>query len=326
MRVAVVGTGAVGGRVLRRLAEEPDLSEVLVCGHRESTSEDFAGAVRGVQPCRFGDLHTADVVVLATPSGTHWPLALRLMQERTAVVSVSDHPEEVRGLLSMDSQAASLGVPMLLGAAFSPGLSCVLARHASADFDEVTAVHVARHGAAGPSCARSFHKALKRPGFLRRNGVWLRRSGGSGRELSWFPDPVGPVDCYFGELSEPWLLSGAFPSAGFITARRAAARQDRLTSWLPMLAPPVLDGGLGAVRVEIRGVTDGESVVKVVGSAHGPAAAAASVAAQAALALCAGEALRPGAMGLAEALNPLKFLQSLKSEGINPVLFEGSGL
>ena len=326
MRVAVVGTGAVGGRAIRRLAEEAAVDEVLVCGRSESDSGDMVASVSGTRPCQLVDLHMADVVVLATPAGTHWPVASRLIQERTAVVSVSDHPDEVRGLLSMNSQAASAGVPMLLGAAFSPGLSCVLARHASAGFDEVSAIHVSRHGAAGPACARRYHKALKRQGWMRRGGVWLRRSGGSGRELSWFPDPIGPVDCYFGELSEPWLLAGAFPDAPFITARRAAARQDRLTSWLPMLSPPVLDGGLGAVRVEVRGFVGGESTVRVVGSAQGPAAAAASVAVQAALAVGAGEVLRPGAMGLAEALDPLRFLQSLKSEGINPVLFEGSGL
>ncbi len=93
-----------------------------------------------------------------------------------------------------------------------------------------------------------------------------------------------------------------------------------------MLTAPVIEGALGAVRVEVRGLVDGESVVRVLGATHGPAAAAASVSTAATLALLEGEVLRPGAFGLAEVLRPLSFLSRLLAEGIQPVLFEGSGL
>ena len=35
--------------------------------------------------------------------------------------------------------------------------------------------------------------------------------------------------------------------------RRSARRRDRFTAWLPMLSPPHHEGGVGALRVEVRG-------------------------------------------------------------------------
>ena len=253
-------------------------------------------------------------------------MAVQLLRAGVATVSVSDLPTEVRGLLALDAAARERGVLLLLGAAFSPGLTCVLAAHAAAWFETVEAVHVARQGTGGPACARRYHAALGRTAWVWMDGTWVRRPGGSGRELCWFPDPVGPSDCYFGALAEPQLLVPVFPAATSITARRAADRQDRLTARLPMLSPPHAEGGLGAVRVSVRGRLRGESAQRVLGAAGNPAAATATVAATAALAAARGEARRSGAMGLAEALEPLSFLSELTDRGVNPVLFEGAGL
>ncbi len=326
MRIGVVGTGAVGTRVARSLVATGGLEPVGVCGHRVGAAAEVVRAVAGTVSVGLEDLRGADAVVLATPSGTHWPVAAQLLRAGVPTVSVSDDPAEVRGLLALDAEARERHVPLLLGAAFSPGLTCVLAAHAAAWFEQVEAVHVARQGAGGPSCARRYHAALGRLAWVWRGGTWVRRHGGSGRELCWFPDPVGPADCYFGALAEPRLLVRVFPQATTITARRAADRQDRLTARLPMLSPPPAVGGFGAVRVAVAGRLRGESAQRVLGVAHSPAAAAATVAATAALALARGDALRSGAMGVAEALAPLPFLVELTERGINPVLFEGVGL
>ena len=48
-------------------------------------------------------------------------------------------------------------------------------------------------------------------------------------------------------------LRDVFPDAVRISARVSANRRDRLTAWLPMLSPPHREGGVGAVRVEVRG-------------------------------------------------------------------------
>ena len=325
MRIGVVGTGAVGARAARMLAADSGVESVLVSGHGPGAAE-VVRTVGGTVAAGLADLRRADAVVLATPAGTHWPMAVQLLRAGVATVSVSDDPSEVRGLLALDAAARERRVSLLLGAAFSPGLTCVLAAHAAAWVEEGESDHVARQGTGGPACARRYHAALGRTAWVWTNRAWVRRHGGSGRELCWFPDPVGPADCYFGALAEPQLLVPVFPAAAAVTARRAADRQDRLTARLPMLSPPHPEGGLGAVRVAVCGRLQAESAQRVLGAAHNPGAAAATVAAAAALAVGRGVARRWGAMGLAEALAPLPFLSELTERGVNPVLFEGAGL
>ena len=86
-----------------------------------------------------------------------------------------------------------------------------------------------------------------------QDGDWVDYLGGSGRELYWFPEPVGALDCYRADIADPLLLHAAFPDVTRISARRSARRRDRFTARLPMLSPPHEEGGVGAVRVELRG-------------------------------------------------------------------------
>ena len=183
------------------------------------------------------------MVVLAVPSGRHAELAGALVDRDVPVVSASDAMADVRALLDLGPVAEARGVPLVVGAGFSPGLTCVLARHAAAELDEVDEIHVARLGTGGPACARQHHRALGGTALDWRDGGWLQRQGGSGRELCWFPDPVGAADCYRAALPDALLLVPAFPGVERVTARLAATRRDRLTARLPMLRQPHPEGG-----------------------------------------------------------------------------------
>ena len=142
------------------------------------------------------------MVVIATPPGTQLDVARRAMREGIAAVTTSNQTSEVRRLLELDDEARSRRVPVVVGAGFMPGLSCVLARHGAREFDEVEEIHVAKVGTGGPACARQHHRALSSTGIDWRDGRWMRRAGGSGRELAWFPDPVGGRDCYRAALPD----------------------------------------------------------------------------------------------------------------------------
>jgi hypothetical protein len=96
--------------------------------------------------------------------------------------------------------------------------------------------------------------------------------------LLWFPEPIGGKDCYRASLVDPILLHDVFPEVLRISARMSANRRDRLTARLPMLSPPHPEGGLGAVRVEIRGSKQGERVTEVAGVTERTGIIAASVA------------------------------------------------
>jgi hypothetical protein len=204
-------------------------------------------------------------------------------------VSASDDPGDVADLLSLDGVAGGGGVSLVVAAALSPGLSGLLASYLAAQLAVVDEIHVAMHGTGGPACARQHHQALgaRSPGW--HDGEWVERPGGSGRELCWFPEPIGAVDCYRAAVADPLVLHEAFPTARRISARVSATRRDRLTSRLPMLAPPRRHGDVGGIRVEVRGSADGGQRVTHVAGASGRAGdIAGKVAAVCALAAAAG--------------------------------------
>lgn len=195
----------------------------------------------------------ADVVVLAT-GGPHAERAAALLEAGRHVVSTSGDLNDVRELLELDARAQAAGVSLVVGAAVSPGLSGLIARHLVSQLAECDELHVAVHGTAGPACAREHHRTLSGWAVGWHDGRWIERApAGSGRELCWFPEPVGARDCYRGELPDPLLLQRSFPDVARISARVSATRRDRFTARLPMLSPPHREGGVGALRVEARG-------------------------------------------------------------------------
>jgi len=326
MRVAVLGAGAVGARAARQLASTDEVDQLVVADLQPGVADAVARAIdepdrivaRGLDDWCNG----ADVGVLAVPYG-HRAWAERLLEQGSHVVSVIDDVDEVGALLGLDAEARVRERSVLVGAGFAPGLTCVLAAHAATTFDEVDEVHVAKVGTAGPACARAHHRALNGEAMDWRGGAWQRRRAGSGRELCWFPDPVGGHDCYRAALPDAQLLVGAFPHAERITARMGATRRDRLTTGLPMLRKPHPEGTIGAVRVELRGRRGGARDVAVLGAMDRPGVAAGCVAAVAALWAGDGRVLRSGAAGLAEMVAPVPFLAELARRGVRAAVFDG---
>src|SRR5262249_31428730 len=140
-----------------------------------------------------------------------------------------------------------------IGAGFSPGLTCLLARHAVNALDVIDEIHIAKSGTGGPACARQHHRPLRSDGVEWRNQTWEKRRGGTGSEVRCVSDPVGGLDCYQGALPEPLLILPAFAGLVRCTAKVSATRRDMGTKWLPMLRRPHPEGMIGGVRVEVRG-------------------------------------------------------------------------
>lgn len=324
MRVAVVGLGAVGTRAARQLASSDEVDEVVLRDAKDQRVAEVAASLGEKAVPLTGSptaLPEADVVLLATPAGTQVELARALVARGTSVVTTSDRVADVTALLDLGPEAEARGVSVAVGATFSPGLTCVLARLAADRLDTVDEIHVSRLGTGGPACAREHHDALGGVAIDWRDGGWQRRPAGSGRELSWFPDPLGAADCYRAALPDALLLVPAFPGVGRVTARLAATRRDRLTARLPMLRPPHPEGGLGAVRVEVRGRAADGIRVEILGAMDRPGVAGGAVAALATVELGAGRARRAGAAGLAELVEPKAFLRELARRGVKAAAF-----
>jgi hypothetical protein len=266
--IGLVGSGVVGDRFARRLPTVLADATIVVLDGRTTARDDL------------------DVVVLAR-GGPHSFEAAQLVDEGVPVVSVGNDLADVRAMTDLDDRARGAGVPLVVGAGMEPGLTGLLARHLATQLSACDEIHLAVHGTAGPACARQQHDALRGRAVGYHDGTWIQRPAGSGRELCYFPEPVGPYDCYRAELASPVLLRDAFPDAVRISARVSANRRDRFTAWLPMLSPPHREGGVGAVRVEVRGQGfDGGRRTLIAGVAElvGTAAAATAIAFVAAIA------------------------------------------
>jgi saccharopine dehydrogenase-like NADP-dependent oxidoreductase len=326
VRVVVAGLGAVGGRVARMLAASEDVTSLVLVHRDPRRARGLADELGARAELRQGLAHEvpdADVTVLATP-GSHRRATEAAVGRGSHVIAVTDDPNETRTLLGVDGKARAAERAVVVGAAMAPGLTCVMAAMLGGRMTEVEEVHVASYGTGGPACARRHHGALTSPAHDWEDGEWRRRPGGSGRELVWFPDPVGGADCYRAGLADPLLLVPAFPGVRRVTARLEATRRDRLTSWLPMLRPPHPEGLVGAVRVEVRGRRDGRAVTEILGSVTRPGVAAAAVASQAAICAGSGRLVRDGAGGLAELVaEPGAFLRQLSGAGITVAAFRG---
>lgn len=324
MRVAIVGLGTTGSHLARQL-RQPDVEHVQLHDPDESRVRSVRGALDpdvGVEAGQPSPSDPPDVVVLAGPTGTHLEPARTMLDAGSHVVSISDDPSEVEQLLALDPLAVERGRSVVVGAGFCPGLSEILARWAGDQLDRVVGISVATAGTGGPACARQHHRALKQEARDWRQGHWEVRRGGSGRDLAWFPDPIGARDTYLAALSSPLILQRTYPEADRISARVSANRRDRLTIRLPMLRRPHLDGGPGGIRVEVRGRVGDSVETLVYGVMDHPSVAAGTVAAV--VAIAAGRQLAPlGANGLAAWDEPVALLTELHRRGVRAAAFTG---
>ena len=278
-QVGIIGSGVVGSRVALHLQSAGIRARITSAVNATELFE-----------CR--------IVVLAH-GAPHAALASTFVAQGISVVSVSDKLADVLAILDLQERAVARGAVVVAGAACAPGLSGLLVHHVQRAFVSIDEVHVAVHGTGGPMCARQHHDSLAGVSIGWHDGEWLQRPAGSGRELCWFPDPIGSRDCYRFASPEPVLLQRMAPSLQRITSRVSATRRDRLTARLPMMTPPHAEGSLGGLRLEVRGVRDGRRHVEVVGVAERVASVAGAVAAHTAAALLT-RTIAPGVYNLGQ--------------------------
>lgn len=321
--VGIVGCGVTGGQVATHLngfAVDGRRAGLIVHDENVPIARRLASFVGGVATEQLEDLAAADVVAFCQP-GPHAALAARFLDAGVAVVSISDHPDDVIDLLGLTGDGRP---PLVVGAAMAPGLSGLLARSLAGQLDVADEIHVAVSGTGGPACARRHHHALGSRALGWADGEWIERPGGSGRELCWFPDPMGARDCYRAAHADPVLLHFAFPEVERITVKMSATRRDRLTARLPMLRPPHVGGNLGAVRVELRGALAGGERWTVIAGAAGRTAGLAAAVCAAAIEACA-EGLVPAGVHTPgdEALEPAGLLARAVGHGVTIQEFTG---
>ena len=303
MTIWIIGSGIVGRRLTRLL---------------DTSDTRFHDPRTEMLPVTDGD-----VAVLCHPD-RHAPLTEEIASRGASVVTVGEDFDDAQDLVPLGRLFESRGTTLVVGAALSPGLSGLLARHLASQLAAVDEIHVAIHGTAGPACARRHHRSLSRRSMAWQDGDWVDYLGGTGRELNWFPEPVGALDCYRADIADPLLLHIAFPDVTRISARRSARRRDRFTAHLPMLSPPHQEGGVGAVRVEMRGSNPSGGRECLIGGVAELVGAAAAATAAAFTALVHERLLAPGLVVAGQADVPtLDALERIQSYGIRLQEFTG---
>lgn len=306
-KVALVGAGVTGQRIAQRLD--------LIISDCEVVEADPRGTMAEVRGC--------DVAILAH-GGEQAHTASKIIDFAVPVVTISDDVGDTRALIDLDEAAQQHGVPLVVGAGMCPGLTGLLARFLADQLHRADEVHIAVHGTAGPACARQHHRALAGHAVGLFDGRSTTRRAGSGRELCWFPEPVGAYDCYLAELASPMLIGDHFADATRISARMSATRRDRFTARLPMLSPPHKEGGVGAVRVEVRGSTvSGQRSTLVAGVAELVGTSAAATAAAFARAVLDGQFSAGLVVAGDPGLNTVGLLHDIERLGVRLQEFTG---
>ena len=180
-KVAVLGAGLVGTRVVRELAVGGVRPLTLVTRRQQRVAElrpvagrntrivfeaDFASAIDSL------DDSTCTVILASEPGGQS-ELATKCLQRGFHVITCLDEPNVTSELLSLNSLAEANDRRLVVGSAFSPGLTCLLAKWATRHLERVTEIHLATVGAGGPECARQRLRAARGTTMEWRDGSWV---------------------------------------------------------------------------------------------------------------------------------------------------------
>jgi hypothetical protein len=348
--VLLVGAGAVGRRAARQLAETDGVERILIADRNADAADEAATAMGDRaevvdwapdRPLPGG----VDVVASAIGGPAERAVFERAVEAGVPAAGCGDDADTVRSLLDLDDAAREAGVTLAAGCGLAPGLADVLARHAADAVEVVQEIHVARAGIAGAACRSANLRASRGPVLEWHDGAWARHRAGSGRQLVWFPAPVGGLDCHRAGSGQAPLLVDAFPTLTRASMRVASplgpGRQApglRLLGHIPVVSTALTggnaarpgrdpDGEWGAVWVEVRGRRGRSEEILVYGAVDRMPFAAGAVLAVSALWL-AGDGAAPvtttGVHGLAALVDPVPFLGELARRGLKAAAFEGA--
>ena len=347
--VLLVGAGAVGRRAARQLAETDGVERILIADGSAAAAADAAEAMGDraqVVDWSPDRALPSGVSVVASAIGGSAERAVfeRALEAGVPAAGSADDGDIVRRVLDLDDAAQEAGVTLAVGCGLAPGLADVLARHAADAVEVVEEVHVARAGSGGPACRSAVLRAGRGAALEWRDGAWLRHRAGSGRQLVWFPSPVGALDCHRAGSGQTALLLDAFPALRRATMRVASSlapgRQTpalRLLGQIPIVSAALAgsgstrrrdsEGDWGAVWVEVRGRRGRSEEILVYGAVDRMAFASGAVLAVTVLWLAglgAAPVATTGAHGLASLVDPVPFLSELARRGVKAAVFEGA--
>jgi saccharopine dehydrogenase-like NADP-dependent oxidoreductase len=145
MRIAVLGAGLVGSPMALDLAKDPSF-EVVVADLREEPLATLAATSPRIQTRRadLSDLaqlrsiaDEADIVLSAVPGFMGYRTLETLVRAGKRIIDIAFFPEDP---LNLDGLAKETGATAIVDMGVGPGMSSVLAAHASSQLDATTSI------------------------------------------------------------------------------------------------------------------------------------------------------------------------------------------
>lgn len=265
MRIAIVGTGAMGAFIARELAHsEPKATLVLVDADL-ARAEEIANSLKPnatqAMGCDARDTPAlaavfagADVVVNAAQYDVNLDVMRACIRAKCHYLDLGGMFHMTQRQLKLSDEFKAAGLTAVLGMGAAPGMTNILARHLCDQLDEVESIAISFAVAAldapqsdifvPPYSVTTLMQEFCEESVQFIDGAHRLQPPLSGREAIHFPAPIGIVDCVYTLHSEPATLPGAF-----------AAKGVREVTWRLGLPPALEDpirafasAGLGSTR------------------------------------------------------------------------------
>jgi NAD(P)-dependent dehydrogenase (short-subunit alcohol dehydrogenase family) len=363
MKIVVLGgSGVVGQQVAHDLAARSEVAQLTIAGRNraatEQTAQDLNGADVAAQAA-FVDV-TDPQAVAACVTGADvavscagpfvardLPAAQGAIQAEVPYLSLGDDVSGTRHVLELHESAKKVGVTVVTGCGFSPGITGLLVAFAADRTGTVEDIEISVAAslldAKGQATAVHFLSALAQPAGMVFDHRFVEEPPATSPRLVFFPPPVGWVETFRCEHPEVISLLESYPMVRSLQTRigieeravmdlaraavfAGAGQSENLTRALLRLgAPfrPVLEripprgARFTAVRVDVQGRYGDRATSVSFGVAGRFVNLAAAPVVEAALELGSGRVVKPGVHTPHKTFEPSAFLRSLVANGLD---------
>ncbi|NLC45955.1 MAG: saccharopine dehydrogenase [Firmicutes bacterium] len=366
MRVVVLGgAGDMGSRAVRVLATKEEVTELIIADINIKAAEKLASELGKKVKAVYIDankpdtlvkvMHGMDVVASAMgPFYKYEKVAVKAaMTAKVNYVSICDDYDATESILPLDEEAKKLGLSILTGLGWTPGISNILARKGADQLDEVEEINIYWAGSANDATglAVTLHTIHIFTGKITSfiNGKKVEIPAGSEKERVEFIEPLGYVDMYHLGHPEPVTLPLYIPRVKTVTLKgglkesylntlaiivaklgltsttgRKQALGKVLKTLLPILEkiqkPAVPMSG---IRVDIKGTLNGKKQHLVYQAADHMDNLTGVPLAIGALMMGKGEITRKGVFAPEAAVDPDRFIEELSKRNVEVVCTKG---
>lgn len=366
MKIIVLGgAGDMGSRAVKDLAQRPEVSEVTIADINKSQADKLARELGDKVKAVYIDATRPDTLVEAMKGKDVAASALGPFYrfEKPAVeaaltagvdyVSICDDYDAVESILPLDEKAKKLGLRVLTGMGWTPGISNILALKGANELDEVEEINISWAGssvdASGLAVVLHTIHIFTGEVISFQGGKKVKIPAGSGKEKVEFIDPIGVVDMYHLGHPEPVTLPLYIPGVKTVTLKgglkesflntlaimvsrlgitntpkKKQALGGLLKKFLPLfekVAKPAVP--ISGIRVDIKGTLQGKRQHLVYQAADNMNKLTGVPLAIGAIMLGKGEIQRTGVFAPEAAVDPDAFIEALAQRDIKVVCTQG---